>query len=395
MPVFKLSNFLLLPELKLREIKKEGTSWCTLYCSKDLKPEYCPKCANPSLSIYDTRSIRVKDAPIHGHRVDLVIKKRRLWCKSCQKPFTESVPGIRKGFQHTERYGRALRFACDKYSDLKSVKKEFRCSYGFLYKTYYRHLELRAKNNAQTWWPKKIGIDEHSFKRNKQYGFTEFASLIVNHSNKKIIDVCEGKTAASLEEALKHIQGRENVQFATMDMCDPFKNFVKSFFPNAQIVADKFHVIRLLTPAILKKRYEIVGTKADLRAKKLLLMSSAKLDYFERLTLERYLENFPELKELYQAKEAIHRLYRTRGYDKAALALTALCDAWAHSTLKEIKTLRRTLIKWRNEILNYFKNNLTNARVEGYNNVAKSVIKRAYGYRSFKNYRLRLLDACS
>ena len=124
-------------------------------------------------------------------------------------------------------------------------------------------------------------------------------------------------------------------------------------------------------------------------------MSSAKLDYFERLTLERYLENFPELKELYQAKEAIHRLYRTRGYDKAALALTALCDAWAHSTLKEIKTLRRTLIKWRNEILNYFKNNLTNARVEGYNNVAKSVIKRAYGYRSFKNYRLRLLDACS
>lgn len=389
-----LSKFILIPELKLMEVKKEGTAFCVLYCAKRKTIEYCPRCAKGSQTTYDSRWIRVKDAPIHGHRVDLVIKKRRLWCGQCHKPFTEPVPGIRKGFGHTERYGRALRFACDKYSDLASVKKEFRCSYGFLYKTYYRHLELRAKNHATTHWPREIGIDEHSFKRNKTYGFTEFASLIVNHSNKRVIDLVEGKTGAALEENLKHINGRDNVRFATMDMCDPFKNFVRAFFPNAEIIADKFHVIRLLTPHLLKKRYEIVGTKADLRAKKLLLMSSWKLSYFERLTLERYLENYPELKELYAAKEAIHRLYRTKGYDKASLALTALCDAWATSNLKEIKTLRKTFLKWRQEILNYFKNRLTNARVEGYNNVAKSVIKRAYGYKSFKNYRLRLLDVC-
>jgi transposase len=394
MPSLKLANFLLIPEINLLDVKKEGKAWCTLYCEKQKKPEFCPRCAAPSTSTYDSRMIRVKDAPIQGNRVELVIRKRRLWCKPCGKPFTEPVPGIRKGFSHTERYGRALRFACDKYSDLKAVKKEFRCSYGFLYKTYYRQLELRAKCHAQTAWPKEIGIDEHSFKRNKTYGFTEFASLIVNHSNKRVIDVCEGKTQAGLEEQLKHILGRENVRFVTMDMCDPFKNFARSFFPNAEIVADKFHVLRLLTPTLLKKRYEIVGTRADLRAKKLLLMSSWKLGFFERLTLERYLEHYPELKELYQAKEALHRLYRTKGYDKASLALTALCDAWASSTLKEILTLRKTLMKWRNEILNYFNNRLTNARVEGYNNVAKSVIKRAYGYKSFKNYRLRLLDAC-
>lgn len=394
MPESKLANFLLLPELNLLEMKKEGTSWFTFYCQKEKRTEYCPRCATPSSTTYDTRRVRIKDAPIHGHRIEIVIRKRRLFCKPCLKPFTESVPGIRKGFQHTERYGRALRFACDKYSDLKSVKKEFRCSNGFLYKTYYRHIELRTKRKAHSTWPSAIGIDEHAFGRQKYGGMTKFASLIVNHNAKKVMDVCEGKTTASLEEALKHIQGRENVRFATMDLCDPFKNFVKGFFPNVEIIADKFHVLRLLSPAIIKKRYEIVGTRADLRAKKLLLMSSWKLGYFERLTLSRYLENYPELKELYDAKEALHCLYRTRGYDKAALALTQLCDAWASSKIKEIKTLRRTLIKWRNEILAYFKNRLTNARVEGYNNVAKSVIKRAYGYRSFKNYRLRLLDTC-
>ena len=145
----------------------------------------------------------------------------------------------------------------------------------------------------------------------------------------------------------------------------------------------------------MKKRHEITGTRADLRARKLLLMSAKKLGYFERLTIERYLDQYPELKELYLAKEAIHRLYRMKGYHKAAFALTRICDAFALSKIKAIQTLRRTLMKWREEILNYFKTGLTNARVEGYNNVAKLVKKRAYGYRSFKNYRLRLLDVCS
>jgi transposase len=48
-------------------------------------------------------------------------------------------------------------------------------------------------------------------------------------------------------------------------------------------------------------------------------------------------------------------------------------------------------MRWRNEILAYFGTGLT----EGFNNKAKLVKKRAYGYRSFRNYRLRLLNACA
>jgi len=66
----------------------------------------------------------------------------------------------------------------------------------------------------------------------------------------------------------------------------------------------------------------------------------------------------------------------------------------AGSCLSEIKTLRRTLIKWQEEILNYFKTGLTNAKTEGFNNVAKVIKRKAYGYRNFKNYRLKFLMAC-
>ena len=67
----------------------------------------------------------------------------------------------------------------------------------------------------------------------------------------------------------------------------------------------------------------------------------------------------------------------------------------ALSSVPEIRTLRGTLMRWRTEILAYFSLGLTNGMTEGFNNNAKVVKRRAYGYRSFRNYRLRLLNACA
>jgi transposase len=94
-------------------------------------------------------------------------------------------------------------------------------------------------------------------------------------------------------------------------------------------------------------------------------------------------------------KEALHGLYRIKGNRTAARILIRMTDQMALSQIPEIKTLRRTLMKWRNEILNYFVNRITNARTEGFNNVAKLIQKRAYGVKSFKLYRLRYLNACA
>src|ERR1700753_2629804 len=93
--------------------------------------------------------------------------------------------------------------------------------------------------------------------------------------------------------------------------------------------------------------------------------------------------------------KSLHAIYRIRGAERAGLALTALTDRLAASTLPELQTFRRTLMRWRNEILAHFGTGLTNGRTEGFNNKAKLVKKRAYGYRSFRNYRLRLLNACA
>ena len=198
-----------------------------------------------------------------------------------------------------------------------------------------------------------------------------------------------------MEAALGHIAGRENVRHVVLDMCDPYRRFAKGFFPNATLVADKFHVLRLLSPHINRRRRLVEGDRRSAAIRRLLLRSRFRLSYLERAALDEWLVGHPELRTLYETKEAMHSLYRVRGYERAKLALTALTDRLANSPLPELQTLRRTLMRWRQEILAYFLTGLTNGRTEGFNNKAKLVKKRAYGYRSFQNYRLRLLNACA
>lgn len=383
-------KFILLPELNLITHWQSDKFRTHYKCAKHSEFEVCPKCAVKSYSVHDRRWVNVQDQPIRGSGIYLRILKRRFRCPNCRKVFTEPIAGVRKGFKTTERYRRGIRWACENFKDLKSVQQAFGCSAGLVYKTFYEQLEIKLRERKNNPWPTRIGIDEHSWLKGKSG--RSFVSLVVDYDNKKIFEAVEGKTALGLSENLAHIPGRERVKEVALDLCDPFKKFAREMFPNARIVADHFHVVRLLNPALNRARTEITGDKRSHPGRRLLLMNGSRLEYFERRALHQWLDHHPKLKELYMFKEAIHRFYRIRGFTKAARALIKLTDQMALSQLPEIKTLRRTFMSWRNEILNFFNNRTTNARTEGYNNLAKLLQKRAFGFRSFFNYRLRLLS---
>ena len=387
----RLSRFIVHRELRVLDWVQAGTAYSEARCEKVSKGEVCPKCACYSESVYDRRWVRIKDAPIRNTSVRLIIRKRRFYCHSCRKPFTEPVPGVLPGKRTTQRLQRAVTNACRKYSCLKDVRKDFRCSNSYIYKAYYSQLKIETKRKVNYPWPKTIGIDEHFFTRRQ--GYREFMTIFVDYKNKRPRELILGRTSAVLQAGVGHIEGRENVNHVVMDLSKPYKNFVKDFFPNAEIVADKFHVLRLLNGAINRARKQYTGDDRKNPIRKLLLCSSVKLEYFKRKAIWDWLEDKGDLKELYFYKEALLKLYRTRGHSKARRALIKLTDKMAHSNLKEIRSLRRTLMTWSTEILNYFKTGLTNARTEGFNNVAKTIQKRGYGFKNPENYRLQVLNA--
>lgn len=135
-------------------------------------------------------------------------------------------------------------------------------------------MEWRKRKNSP--WPKSIGIDEHSFIRNKQYGRREFVTLIVDHNNKRVKELAPCRDSGSLQQFLKYIPGRSNVKNVTMDLSTTYRKFAEEFFPNADIIADKFHVVRLPNRILDIYRNKILKNKR-LRLRTYLLMDSRKM----------------------------------------------------------------------------------------------------------------------
>lgn len=392
MPYERLARFILLPELEL--VNTFNAYQTNFYETKKIKGacEVCPKCAKPSTSYYDKRKVIVKDEPLRTATVKLIIHKHRFWCKHCKKPFTEPIQGILPRRKTTQRFRKSILTACENYSDLSQVRKTYKCSSALVYKVLYEQLNLKWREYEYP-WPKKIGIDEHFFSRSK--GYREFATVVTDLTNRRLREVAYGKESIGLYDQLKYIQGRDNVKVVCMDLSSGYRFFARNFFQNADIVADKFHVLRLLGPSIFKELRNITSRRVKGLTKKLILMPAYKLDYFERKALWQKLQEYPKLQELYLWKERLHRFYRTHGYHRASSTLEVLLREMKNSQLSEVQTLRKTIKAWEKEILNYFKYRVTNATTEGFNNIAKLVQRRAFGYKSFSNYRSRVLNACA
>ncbi|MBK7843447.1 MAG: transposase [Bdellovibrionales bacterium] len=78
-------------------------------------------------------------------------------------------------------------------------------------------------------------------------------------------------------------------------------------------MADKFHVLRLLTPTIMKLQKQIHGHRKELSLKRLTLKNRIRLDYYLRSDMDSYLKKHPELNMIYRFKEKLYEFYRTKG----------------------------------------------------------------------------------
>lgn len=397
----RVTQSLLLPDLRF--VKETYTKRTRYFeCIKVSDYEVCPHCAKKTSSVYDHRYVHPRDEPLRNKNVRLIIKKRRFKCKNkdCGKIFTEPVPGVMKGFRSTQRFREYIRKCATKFMSLKEVKKEVSCSNATIYKAFYEQIEKDIRTRQYP-WPKTIGIDEHSFNRNAKGARREFVTVVVDYTNKRMREVVLGKSLGDLASSgLESIKGRENVKNVITDLSPTFRSFVEDFFSNARIIADRFHVVKLMHPYINQLRKETVemyqlNSSRKNPVNKLIYKYYRKMDFFQRRAVAKFIELNENLREVYMYQQRLYGIYNIKGYKRAKKALISLLDDMARSKQQRVVSYRRTLRKWFNQILNYFlTNRLNNGRTEGYNCKAKLIQRCAYGFRSFRNYRLKLLYHC-
>jgi len=391
-------QFLGLPKLKIEK---------TYRCSKTRYFEFevhsmsqdaiCKRCATLSTRIYDTRQIRLKDAPLRDHKVSWKVFKRRYYCKPCKRPFTELLEGVFSRSRITDRLRRAILFDGKKSRTLKDVAKTVGLTLTTVQRHFYSALRVDQGRHLNYPWPKIIGIDEKRFGKNPSGYGPKFHTIITDMVNDRVYDILFTKSSKVLFAQLLESKswGMENVENVSMDLCEGYRSLSRALFPRARITADKFHVVKLLTPAINQRRKKLAGDRRTNPIGNLLLRSGKNLGLFERSAVHRWLSPHEELKIIYEFKERIHGLYRVRGFDRATRAFDFILeDLKKYSLIKELRTLRWTLTRWRVEILNYFITGLTNAMAEGFNNKISILKNNAYGYINENNFKLRALSAC-
>src|SRR3954453_15496966 len=186
-----------------------------------------------------------------------------------------------------------------------------------------------------------------------------------------------------------------------MDLAAVYRAVVRKHFPNARIVADRFHVIRLINHHFLATWRELDPVASKNRGLlSLMRRHRHKLKPDQRLKLRSYLEANPALSVIYAFKQRLSYLLLKKGKTRRQCTrliprlLGAITDLRS-ATLPHMVALGDTLNAWNEEIACMWRFSRNNGITEGFHNKMETISRVAYGFRNFENYRLRVKVLCS
>jgi transposase len=244
-----------------------------------------------------------------------------------------------------------------------------------------------------------IGIDEVSRRKGQVY-----LTVVYDLERRVLLWVGDGRTEEAVQRFFTEELGRRRcrtLRVVCMDMWTPYLNSVRVHAPQAQILFDRFHIVKHLNAAVdavrrqlwrqitSKQRVEVKGTRW------LLLKNPWNLttDQKERLsTLVRW--NTPLVRAWY-LKECFQLFWAYRQPGRAARYLLKWINSAMRSKLEPFKKFARMLRSHLDGILTWTKIRLSNGAVEGMNNKIKSISHRAFGFRSADNFIAAIHHCCA
>jgi transposase len=351
-------------------------------------PTRCLNCHSDTLVGFGRREQLVRDLPSHGKRVGLYVDTRRYRCRACAKTFYEPLPNIDDRRAMTARLvqwvgkqaiKRTFASIADEVGiDEKSVRSIFR--------DYANELEKTIRFETPKW----MGIDEIHLVKPR--------GVIANIQNNTIVELLPNRNKETILHYLSGLTGHKQVQYVAMDMWAPYKDAVETVMPQATIVIDKFHVVRMANDAFekVRKSYRKSLTPKQRRGlmhdRYVMLKREHDLNDKEILLLSGWLRNYPDLGMAYRLKEDFFEIYDAKTKEDALARFAAWDKAVTHQVRDAFSDLIRAWRNWQPYILSYFDHPVTNAYTKNLNGLLRIMDRLGRGY-SFEALRAKILFA--
>jgi transposase len=359
----------------------------------------CPKCGKIVVKVHDVRVQCYDHLPIWGTPTLLVLPVRRFECEcDPEHPFDESYEFIRRYQRQTIPFEQYVFDLCCKNTILNASVimgiSHGKCQRIF---NYYAQEYVKSKEIKPI---KYIGIDDIAVRKGHNY-----KTLVYNLETGEVIGVIDGRTMEAVIEFFnKQTQKfRDGILGVAIDMSKSYYGAVKAALSNAKTVIDRFHISQLFHELVDNARKHIQNKvrKEENDKEKVFGIRWALLKNYEDLTGEEAFKllkvciEYPILGECLGLKEKFNCFFDITAKEEAVTFISTFKVLVTESQIPELQSFTKTLDHWLPQILNYYDCNITNGPTEGLNHKVKNIKRRAFGFRNYKNFEIRVKCECA
>jgi len=367
----------------------------TIYLDNNNKKAICPDCGQKTDKLHQNHYYVVRDLPFGEQKVYLQVNRRQMRCEGCPKKFSEDLEFVKKTRTYTERLKKKILSELLE-SDVKNVAQRNGVSeqeIETMLKEWGKELSGQKPSGL-----KRLGIDEIALVK----GQKNYCVVLVDIDKKIIVGMLKNRTQVELKKYLEAWgeEVLEQIEEVSIDMWKPYKNVSEALIPQAEVVADRFQVMKQVNEELdgarkkIKKAAEASKNNSEKarilsgikKSKYVLLKNEETLTEIEKEKLESVKKVAPILHKMHQLKEEFIQIFEAP--KDWVEGLFSLSD-WLKDAISVFPKSCRTIIRWIGQIIAYFDRRTTQGVVEGINNKLKLIKRKAYGFRNFDNFILR------
>lgn len=313
-----LTEFLNLPGVLVKGYRGYEGIGFILHLEAVQQQATCPRCGVKSDKLHQNHWYLVKDLPLSSQPVYLRVNRRQLKCMQCGKPFSEELGYVSKNRTYTKRLAQEIvQQVLD--NDIRSVARRNDVSEEEI-ETMLKDIggELLQEKPREL---KRLGLDEIAWVK----GQGNYCAVLVDLDSRKLLAIVESRTQEDIKKVLNN-WGEEilaQIEEVSIDLWKAYKSLVEELIPKADVVADRFHVMKQINSELddrrkaLRREAETIKNSnereqilAGLKnSKYALLKNEEDLNEQQKDKLELVKQVAPLLARMHQLKEEFRQIF--------------------------------------------------------------------------------------
>lgn len=342
----------------------------------------CPSCKAGDCPVHDTKDREWRHLNFFQYETFIHSRVPRVSCEKCGIKQVE-VPWARPGIGFTLLFELLVLQLCREMS-VSAVAELTDVHDNRIWRILEHYVE-NARQQADISGFHVLGLDEVAIRKGQDY-MTAFSDIEAS----RVLFVTGSRRKEVVGEFTRDLEKRGHdpaaIDLVCCDMWDPYLNGLNTHIPGADIVFDRFHIMKQMNNALEKvRRLEQVKNRCLKHTRFLWLKNPGKLTDQQSATLEELTKLDLKTAKAYQIKLALARFWEIRSLESAQRYLKKWCYWAAHSRLEPVIAVARTIKRYWKGVINYTLARISNGVVEGLNSKIKTAMKRAYGFKEL-NY---------